>query len=101
MEPESESALKKLSTQANKFLAVISGRAADDVKEKVSIDNITYAGNHGLEILYANGTKFQYEVSTELRNNFTKMVQELQQKVNICSINVRCKNSKLVAIITH
>lgn len=83
MEPESEAALKKLSIQPNVFLAVISGRAADNAKEKVGLDNITYAGNHGLEILYANGTKFQYEVSAELKSNFTKMVEELEEKVNI------------------
>lgn len=82
MEPESEAALRKLSTQSNVFLAVISGREVNDVKGKVPFDNMTYAGNHGLEILYANGTKFQYEVSAELRNNFTKMVEELEQKVN-------------------
>ncbi len=81
MEPESEVALKKLSTQPNVFLAVISGRGVNDVKAKVAIDNLTYAGNHGLEILYTNGTKFQYEVSTELKINFTKMVDELEQKV--------------------
>lgn len=82
MEPESESALKKLSIQPNVFLAVISGRAADDVKGKVGMENITYAGNHGLEISYANGTKFQYEVSAELKTNFTKLVEELEQTVN-------------------
>lgn len=81
MEPDSEAALKELSTRPNVFLAVISGRAANDVKNKVAIDNITYAGNHGLDILYANGTKFHYEVSAELRSNFTKMVNELEQKV--------------------
>lgn len=81
MEPESEAALKKLATKSNVFLAVISGRAVNDVKNKVSIDNITYAGNHGLDILYANGTKFQYEVSAELRSNFSGMVEELEQKV--------------------
>lgn len=88
MEPDSENALKKLATHPDVFLAVISGRTAEDAKNKVSIDNITYAGNHGLEILYANGTKFQYEVSAELKNNFTKLVQELEQKVICSSRNV-------------
>lgn len=83
MEPESEAALKELSTQPNVFLAVISGRGVNDVKNKVSINNITYAGNHGLEILYANGTKFHYEVSAELRSNFSRMVDDLDQKVKV------------------
>lgn len=82
MEPESETALKKLSTLPNVFLAVISGRAVNDVKNKVALDNITYAGNHGLDILYANGSNFQYEVSAELKSNFTKLVVQLEQTVN-------------------
>lgn len=81
MEPESEAALKELSTQPNVFLAVISGRGVNDVKDKVAINNMTYAGNHGLEILYSNGTKFHYEVSAQLKSNFTKMVEELGEKV--------------------
>lgn len=81
METDSEAALKKLSAQPNVFLAVISGRAVNDVKDKVAINNITYAGNHGLDILYPNGTSFHYKVSAELKSNFTKMVDELEQKV--------------------
>ncbi|KAG4080618.1 hypothetical protein HA402_006219 [Bradysia odoriphaga] len=81
MEAESRDALKKLSTQPNVFLAVISGRAVEDVKAKVPFDNLTYAGNHGLEISYPNGSRFQFEVSAELKSNFTKMVQELEEKV--------------------
>jgi trehalose-phosphatase len=50
-------ALVNISTNPNVFIAVISGRAVDNVKEKVGIDNIVYAGNHGLEILYPNGTR--------------------------------------------
>lgn len=90
MELESEAALKKLSTQPNVFLAVISGRAVNDVKNKVAIDNITYAGNHGLDILFANGSQFQYEVSAELKSNFTKMVDALEQTVIILN-NFACR----------
>jgi len=31
-------------------IAVVSGRAVDDIREKVGIDDIIYAGNHGAEI---------------------------------------------------
>lgn len=50
-------ALVNISSNPNVFIAVISGRAVDNVKEKVDIENIVYAGNHGLEILYPNGTR--------------------------------------------
>ncbi|KAJ6648365.1 Origin recognition complex subunit 3 [Pseudolycoriella hygida] len=81
MEPESEAAIKELATHPNVFLAVISGRAVGDVKNKVGIENITYAGNHGLDIAFANGSMFHYEVSDELKSNFTKMVDELEEEV--------------------
>lgn len=50
-------ALVNISTCPNVFIAIISGRAVDNVRDKVGIDNIVYAGNHGLEILYPNGTR--------------------------------------------
>jgi len=84
MEPESEAALKVLSKQENMYIAIISGRGAENVRDKVGLDNATYAGNHGLEILYANGTKFEYIVSAKLNNHFTEMVDELREKVGKC-----------------
>ena len=39
------------------FVAVISGRSVTNVKEMVGIEGITYAGNHGLEIIHPDGTK--------------------------------------------
>lgn len=50
-------ALVNISSNENVFLSVISGRGVDDVKKKVGIEGIVYAGNHGLEILYPNGTR--------------------------------------------
>lgn len=50
-------ALVNISSNPNVFIAIISGRAVDNVKEKVGIENIIFAGNHGLEILYPNGTR--------------------------------------------
>ncbi len=40
------------------YIAIVSGRSVENVKEMVGIDNLTYAGNHGLEILHPDGTKF-------------------------------------------
>lgn len=36
------------------LVAVISGRAADDVRQRVGVDSMTYVGNHGMEI-WADG----------------------------------------------
>jgi trehalose 6-phosphate phosphatase len=42
--------LQELRRVNNLTLGVISGRALDDIKNKVGIKGIVYAGNHGLEI---------------------------------------------------
>jgi len=91
MNPKSEIALKILATKPNVTLAVISGRGAENVKKTVGIDNITYAGNHGLEILYANGNHFEYEVSAKISCEFDEMVEELQDKVAKCGGTIENK----------
>lgn len=50
-------ALVNITSNPNVFIAIISGRAVDNVREKIGIENVIYAGNHGLEILYPNGTR--------------------------------------------
>lgn len=57
MTAHTKEALVNISSNPNVFLSIISGRGVDDVRKKVDIDNIIYAGNHGLEILYPNGTR--------------------------------------------
>ena len=43
-------ALESLATRADTRIAVVSGRALADVRTRVGLDSIYYAGNHGLEI---------------------------------------------------
>lgn len=59
------------------FTAVISGRAVDNVKAKIGIDGIVCAGNHGLEILYPNGTRYNHQIPGAISGNFEKMVEAL------------------------
>ncbi|XP_055710062.1 uncharacterized protein LOC129805864 isoform X2 [Phlebotomus papatasi] len=76
---ETDVQLKQLVTRDDVFVAVISGRGVDDVRSKVNIDNVTYAGNHGLEILYPDGTRYNYPISDDLKSNYTKMVNTLNE----------------------
>ena len=43
-------AIEALAAHQRVSVAVVSGRALSDIKNKVGIQNITYAGNHGIEI---------------------------------------------------
>jgi trehalose-phosphatase len=38
-------------------VAVVSGRGLDDVRAKVDLPNVTYAGSHGFEVLHRDGSR--------------------------------------------
>lgn len=48
--PDSRAAVEQLADHPNVSVTVISGRELSDVVERVGIDGIDYAGNHGLEM---------------------------------------------------
>ena len=50
MPSESRRALKALESGHRSSVAIISGRALPDLRERVRMEEIIYAGNHGLEI---------------------------------------------------
>ncbi|EDW87761.1 probable trehalose-phosphate phosphatase C [Drosophila yakuba] len=81
MPVELEAILHKIAKHPKVFLAVISGRGLKDVQKQVNIDGITYAGNHGLEIEYPDGSRHDYELPTEIQKNYIAMVEELKEKV--------------------
>ena len=61
------------------FVAVISGRSVTNVKEMVGIEGITYAGNHGLEIIHPDGTRFTHPMPTEMEGKVGVLLEQLQQ----------------------
>lgn len=48
---------------------------------KVGIEGITYAGNHGLEILHSDGTKFVHPMPPECHEKVATLLAKLQEKV--------------------
>jgi trehalose-phosphatase len=70
--------LEALARQQRLMLAIISGRALVDIKEKVGIGNIFYAGNHGLEI-EGPGVSFVSPQAEEFKPVLRRMYQELSQ----------------------
>ena len=59
-------AIEALATHPRVGVAVVSGRALSDIKNKVGIQGITYAGNHGIEI-EGPWLKFVYPPAESLR----------------------------------
>jgi len=60
-------------------VAILSGRDLDDVRQRVNIDAIVYAGSHGFDIAGPRGLRKQ--VATELLPNLDMAEKELGEKL--------------------
>jgi len=74
--------LKELSTQSHFALGIISGRAKEDLKRKVGLDGVIYAGNHGFEI-EGPGINFVNPVVSEVRPLFGTIKQILFSNLEV------------------
>lgn len=80
--PETKNVLQRLSNHSDVYIAVISGRNVENVKKMVGIEGITYAGNHGLEILHPDGSKFIHPMPMEYEDKVTTLLKALQEEVS-------------------
>uniref|UniRef100_A0A6P7EXP5 Alpha,alpha-trehalose-phosphate synthase [UDP-forming] isoform X2 n=1 Tax=Diabrotica virgifera virgifera TaxID=50390 RepID=A0A6P7EXP5_DIAVI len=78
---ETKNVLQRLSNMSDCYIAIVSGRNVNNVRDMVGIDGITYAGNHGLEILHPDGTKFVHPMPTEFHDKVGDLMRQLQEKV--------------------
>ncbi|XP_050562115.1 uncharacterized protein LOC118264944 isoform X2 [Spodoptera frugiperda] len=78
---ETKHTLQRLSNMSDVYIAIISGRNVDNVKNMVGIEGITYAGNHGLEILHPDGSKFVHPMPMELQDAVVDLLKALQEQV--------------------
>ncbi len=68
--------LISLSRQSNYTVGIVSGRALVDLKEKVNIEDLVYAGNHGFEV-EGPGLNFINPLAQEVRPIFRIIRQVL------------------------
>lgn len=78
---ETKRVLERLSNCPDVYVAVISGRGVASVKSMVGLANITYAGNHGLEIVHPDGTKFIHPMPCEYETQISRLMEKLQDEV--------------------
>lgn len=69
--------LRYLSVSDRIRLAVISGRALDDLRNRLPVDRVILAGNHGLEI-DCDGTLFEHEVAHSIMPYFEQSSREIR-----------------------
>jgi trehalose-phosphatase len=72
--------LENLRDLPNVYVAIISGRALEDIREKIGIPQITYVGNHGLSIQNPAGVH-KKRLSPERQKEFEKISQELRESL--------------------
>lgn len=61
--------------------AVVSGRATDDVSQKVGVDNIYYAGSHGFEIQRPDKSVYINESIENSRSDQAKVLETLKDRL--------------------
>lgn len=76
--PKSRSLLKKISQKPGFYLAIISGRQLNDLKEKIRIPNIIFGGNHGLQ-----GEIFTKNYSFPIPDQTLETLQSIREQLNI------------------
>lgn len=78
---ETRRALQNLAGNPRAEVAVISGRALDDIQRKVGLPGIFYAGNHGLE-LEGPGLRFVYPPAEAQRPVIRRLAATLRRALS-------------------
>lgn len=65
--PANEHAVSALARRSDTIVAVISGRALDDLRPRVGLEDVVYVGNHGLEVERAGNRSLRREVEPFLQ----------------------------------
>ncbi|XP_021947328.1 alpha,alpha-trehalose-phosphate synthase [UDP-forming] isoform X2 [Folsomia candida] len=78
---ETKKVLERLSSMSDVYIAIVSGRNVENVKKMVGIPNVTYAGNHGLEIVHPDGTKFVHPMPVAYEEKVSTLLKELQEEL--------------------
>jgi alpha,alpha-trehalase len=80
-------------------VAVISGRDLGDLRERVGVDGIWYAGSHGVEIVAPDGTRHENAIATGATAALTHAADQLAKLLDDVS-GIRVER-KLFAVAVH
>ena len=96
---ETRATLQRLADMPEVFIAVITGRCVPDIRRKVNIKNITYAGNHGIDIRHPDGTVFVPPIPEEVEERASWLLQRLQAEC--CEAGAWLENKGIVLALHH
>jgi trehalose 6-phosphate phosphatase len=77
---ETRQTLNELAALDDATIAIVSGRALGDVRGRVGMPGLIYAGNHGLEI-EGPGLSFEHPVAADLRGKVRRVTERVATKV--------------------
>jgi trehalose 6-phosphate phosphatase len=72
-------ALEALNDRPGVAVAVISGRALADLRSRVAVEGVAYAGNHGLE-LHRNGRTAVHPIAAKRRRAVNRVCSALEER---------------------
>ena len=98
LSPETRSLLKTLSDKRGYRVGILSGRVLEDVKKRVGLPNLYYAGNHGLE-LSGPDIEFVHPKAKELAESISKISEEL--KIELGGVEGVIVEDKTLTLSVH
>lgn len=72
--------LERLALRVDCTVGIVSGRSLEDVRARVGIDGLIYAGNHGLEI-QGGGLRFDERSAVQLKDEIEVTVEALSKRL--------------------
>ncbi len=95
---ETRNLLKTLADKRGYKVGVISGRVLEDVKKRVGLEEVYYAGNHGLE-LSGPDIEFVHPEAKELAGSISKVFEEL--KIELGGVEGVIVENKTLTVSVH
>lgn len=81
IDPLVRQTLGALSEIASVRISILSGRSLNDVRRRIDLDDLVYAGNHGLEI-EGHGLFFREPTAESLRERLKEISAQLKSNLN-------------------
>lgn len=78
--PTARVALEEFASSQSVIPAVVSGRERDDLQQRVGVDDVVYAGNHGLELAYGDEELVHPEAET-YRPTISRLCADIETRL--------------------
>jgi trehalose 6-phosphate phosphatase len=79
--PATRTALEDLRDAPDVRVGIVSGRGREDLRDRVDINGISYAGNHGLE-LHAGDERRTHPAAADARDDIEALSDELESRLS-------------------